>query len=173
MIKMLNKTDPVQYWEIWYNEDDKEINIHFGQLGAIGEHITEAKRIGIKKLMEKRAEEKMLEGYEYLDEDELHEIMIQYKTGEDSGDDLEIRYHVESLMDECLGWTGNGHCDGGDYGSGTMNVFCLVVDVDIAVKTIISELEQNKLLADSVIAYANGDDYISVYPERGGIVHIF
>jgi len=41
-------------------------------------------------------------------------------------------------MNETLGWTGLGHCDGGSIGSGTMVVCCFVGDFRIA-KRIIEE----------------------------------
>ena len=43
-------------------------------------------------------------------------------------------------MDETLGWTGLGHCDGGSIGSDTMEVCCLVVDFDTAAKAIEADL---------------------------------
>ncbi|WP_244951636.1 hypothetical protein [Pseudoalteromonas luteoviolacea] len=39
-------------------------------------------------------------------------------------------------MNETLGWTGLGHCDGGSIGSGTMEVCNYVVDFKVA-KTVI------------------------------------
>jgi hypothetical protein len=44
--------------------------------------------------------------------------------------DLDKRVAVEELMNEGLGWTGLGHCDGGDIGSGTMKIFCYVADAN-------------------------------------------
>jgi hypothetical protein len=32
-------------------------------------------------------------------------------------------------MNECLGWTGNGSCDGGDIGRGKVNIINYVIDV--------------------------------------------
>lgn len=43
-------------------------------------------------------------------------------------------------MDETLGWTGLGHCDGGSIGSGTMEVAVVVVDVDLAKRVIAADL---------------------------------
>jgi hypothetical protein len=47
-------------------------------------------------------------------------------------------------MDETLGWTGLGHCDGGSIGSGTMEVCCLVVDFQIAKKVIQKDLAKTE-----------------------------
>lgn len=46
--------------------------------------------------------------------------------------DLDKRRALEDRMNETLGWTGLGHCDGGSIGLGTMEVCCCVVDFDIA-----------------------------------------
>lgn len=80
---------------------------------------------------------------------------------------LKLRHSVEDLMNECLGWTGNGSCDGGDIGSGTANIFNYVVDVGKATRTIIEELKNNNLLQGAKIAYLNPDDeeYIVLYPD--------
>ena len=43
-------------------------------------------------------------------------------------------------MNETLGWTGLGHCDGGSIGSGTMEACCFVVDFDIAKRVIEKDL---------------------------------
>jgi hypothetical protein len=45
---------------------------------------------------------------------------------------LKPRHVVEDLLDQELGWLGLGHCDGGSAGSGTMEVFCPVIDFALA-----------------------------------------
>lgn len=42
--------------------------------------------------------------------------------------DLKKRTRLEDHLNELLGWTGLGHCDGGSIGSGTLEACCLVVD---------------------------------------------
>jgi hypothetical protein len=70
-------------------------------------------------------------------------VIVQYRIdGFGSEDDLDRRHAVEDLLNSRLGWTGLGHCDGGDIGSGTMNIVCLVVDPDLAAPVIVRELEQ-------------------------------
>jgi hypothetical protein len=54
-------------------------------------------------------------------------------------------------MNECLGWTGLGHCGGGDIGCGTMGIFCLVVNAEKATLCIIEELRQHGLLAEAKV----------------------
>ncbi|WP_201778926.1 hypothetical protein [Rhodopirellula islandica] len=47
-------------------------------------------------------------------------------------------------MNETLGWTGLGHCDGGSIGSGTMETCCIVVDFEIAKRVIAADLAGTK-----------------------------
>lgn len=47
-------------------------------------------------------------------------------------------------MNETLGWTGLGHCDGGSIGSGTMEICCLVADFEIAKRVIGADLAGTK-----------------------------
>ncbi len=123
MIKMIKQTDEdTFYWEIWEEEEDQELLEHFGIVGDQGESRRFVLPAGedAEVWKEEIAEEKESEGYDYLDEEELHELVIQYSYEEDQIEDaLERRHAVEELMSECLGWTGNGHFDGGDIGSGT------------------------------------------------------
>jgi hypothetical protein len=64
-------------------------------------------------------------------------------------------HELEDRMNETLGWTGLGNCDGGSIGSGTMEVCCFVVDFKIA-KHVIEEDLKNTRFAD----------YSRIYDER-------
>lgn len=156
------------YWEVW--QDGRTLIIHYGTVGDTGK--TEEKKLPMfqraEKVMEDLAEEKVNEGFEYLEEDELKELVVQYSYKENEMQAvLELRHCDEELMNECLGWTGNGSCDGGDIGSGTANIFNYVVDVEKAARTIIEELKNNNLLESAKIAYLHPEDeeYIILYPE--------
>jgi hypothetical protein len=60
-------------------------------------------------------------------------LMIELSVdGMGTGADADKRHRLEKRMNEILGWTGLGGCDGGSIGSGTMEVCCFVVDLDIA-----------------------------------------
>jgi hypothetical protein len=78
--------------------------------------------------------------------------------------DHDRRVRVEERMNECLGWSGLGHCDGGDIGSGQMNVFCYVVDAAIAEKVIVNDLKKHALLDGAVIAQRVGDEVKVLWP---------
>lgn len=172
MIKMVKEVNGIlEYWEIWFNDASKEFFIHYGKVGDTGHHYTKKKRFGqnTEKYMSKIAEEQIEKGFAYLDEESLIQVVIQFKTNgeEEVHEDLDLRYKVEGLMNECLGWTGNGYCDGGDYGSGTMNVFCHVVDLTKAVITIVDELKKNNLLNGALIGHMESDEHLTDFPTKG------
>ncbi|MED1303708.1 hypothetical protein BK704_22120 [[Bacillus thuringiensis] serovar konkukian] len=170
MIKLIKQEkDKILYWEVW--EDEKNLIVHFGCVGDTGEmyEIELFLFQCAEKEMKNLADEQLANGYKELDEEELIEFVLQYDYKEDQLEEaLEKRNQVQEIMDEALGWSGNGHCDGGDIGSGTINIFTFVIDVDKALQTILDELENQQLLDAVRIAYVNDDeDYIQVYPHEG------
>lgn len=185
MIKLIKEINEQQhYWEVW--NDGKTITEHWGVVGDAGE----SKEIKVSlfqrtdKVMGSLADEKMKEGYILLNEDQLPEIIIQHTNeGLDMEEAFEKRNLVEELMNECLGWTGNGFVDGGEIEveSFLTNVFCPVVNVEAAFKTILKELKENDLMEGVTIAYCQPEldedeqdedydnPYIVLYPEGGEI----
>lgn len=158
------------YWEVW-EEDEKTLIVHCGCVGDTGEmyEIELYPFQRVEKEMKELADEHLADGYKELDEEELIEFVLQYDYAENQLEEaLEKRHQVQEIMDEALGWSGNGYCDGGDIGSGTINIFTFVIDVDKALQTTLEELK-NQQLSDGVkIAYVNDEeDYIQVYPSEG------
>ena len=125
MIKLYKATaDALLYWETWEHEGTH--TIHWGKVGETGQ--TKELRSGllrnVEKSVQKEVRERLSEGY--AEREELEVLLIQYRLDSwGSVADLELRHKIEDLMNECLGWTGLGHCDGGDIGSGTVNICCL------------------------------------------------
>jgi hypothetical protein len=96
----------------------------------------------------------------------MAQVVIQYRVkGMGSAKDLGKADVIENLMNECLGWTGLGNCDGQDIGSGTLNVFCDVVDGALAESVVINCLHENGQLDGSVIARRerDGDEEFKVF----------
>lgn len=168
MIKLYKfEADKVSYWEAW--EADGEIIFHRGVLGDRGE----TRKVALKRnessniSIAGEANKYRAEGYRELKEDEQHMVFVQYKVdGFGTPEDLEKRHEVEALLNECLGWTGNGNCDGGDIGSGTMNVCSLVVNPYLACEAIVEELRENSFLEGAVIAIEWADSFEVLYPEN-------
>jgi len=131
----------LHYHEAWVADD--EIIEHWGIVGTRGE--TRAHALGDVASAPARVEQLLAParrtGFAELDEDELRIALVEYTVnGVYDERDLHKRHALEDRMNETLGWTGLGLCDGGSIGSGTMEVCCVVVDVEIAKRVIADDL---------------------------------
>src|SRR5262249_34742065 len=71
--------------------------------------------------------------------------------------DLAKRHRLEDLLDQALRSADNGWCDGGDIGSGTMNIFLLdITNPDRAVTSVMDALRKDEALAGAIIAVGPG-----------------
>lgn len=146
----------VKYWEAW--QRDRDVVVHTGWLGHGGKHETHAMELGEADhaAIARVVVPILAEGYEPIARDELHLLVVQKSLRTwGSADDVELRTRIETIANDCLGWTGNGYADGGDLGSGTLNIFCFVVEPVLAVKTLTAQLRKAKLLGDVTIAYSS------------------
>jgi predicted DNA-binding WGR domain protein len=85
------------------------------------------------------------QGYVPVDEIGESTLLIEYAVeGFGTPADLEKRHALEDRMNETLGWTGLGNCDGGSIGSGTMEVCCFVADFEVARRVIGADLAGTK-----------------------------
>lgn len=126
-----------EYWETWEHEGTH--TIHYGVLGTKGK--TETIKKGGSEAVETKVAEMIDQGYAPIELDDHAMIIIEYPIGDvPSNDDLDKRYALEDRMNETLGWTGLGACDGGSIGSGTMEVFNFVVDFDVAKSVVEADL---------------------------------
>lgn len=175
MCKLYKKVEnELHYFEFWIS-DENELTIHKGIVGDIGE--TNVITIGVGDLplkiqMAKFESDCRQQGYDTVAN--LTELIIQYPC--DKLIDLEEKQEeVEVLMNECLGWTGNGHCDGGDIDTKVMNIFCYVANKDIALETILETLRDNDLLENVIIAYADEktEEFEMLYPAKTGRLEIY
>lgn len=140
MLKLYKKTgDKKLYWETW--ENNGVHTIHWGELGTRGQS-KELKSSLFKKaetVIQKEIDGLVQDGYAPADPDEAFILMIEYVVdGMGSPEDLEKRHRLEGRMNETLGWTGLGNCDGGSIGTGSMEVCCIIVDFETA-RTVIEE----------------------------------
>jgi hypothetical protein len=142
MLKLYKIIDgKLHYWETW-DKDKKTGIVHWGAVGDAGqnEEIKSELLVNFRKKIQKIVDQKLIEGYNEIEE--LFTLMIEYPV-DDMGTqgDLDKRQRLERRMNEKLGWTGLGHCDGGSIGGGTMEACCFVVDFDIAKDLIEHDLE--------------------------------
>ena len=143
MIKLYRFNDSKkEYWEAWANGNG-DFTVHYGQLGGRGK--SDIIKSSFLRKAERKVEDgiasKKAEGFHEINRDDEFTLLIEYAV-EDMGTkaDLDKRYALEDRVNETLGWTGLGHCDGGSTGSGTMEACCFVVDFEIAKKVIEEDL---------------------------------
>lgn len=143
MLKLYRKENGkvVAYHEAW--ADDGEITEHWGPLGERGK--TREHKLGSHASDDKIQEvlrQPIAAGLTPIDDEDHFVLIIEYEIdGWGTEADLDKRHELEDRMNETLGWTGLGHCDGGSIGSGTMEVFCYVVDRDVAVQIVEDDLK--------------------------------
>lgn len=132
------------YHEAWTTDDG--VLEHWGIVGSVGEHRIHPAEAAAESngdpdapiavvLAESRAQ-----GFAELPDDSHHTLVIEYELSSDDPRQIERREALEGDLDEFLGWTGLGCCEGGDTDDGTLEVFCRVVDFDVAAKAIAAEV---------------------------------
>jgi len=147
-----------RYHQAWVH--DNHVVEHFGTLGYKG---TTKKRPLIKWISKEKNLEWVLlrarlTGYKSVEIDKHAILLIEYPiNGLGTTADLKKRHALQDRINETLGWTGLGHCDGGSSGSDTMEVCCFVVDFDLAKKVIQHDLRRTKFANYSRI-YIEGMD---------------
>ncbi|PHR57787.1 MAG: hypothetical protein COA44_04725 [Arcobacter sp.] len=133
-----------EYWETWDNEDGTH-TVHWGDLGTTGEskEIKKGFLKSPKKIIQKEIDSMLNNNFQEVEDE--YTLLIEYKIeGMGNTNDIDKRHRLEELMDETLGWTGLGFCDGGSIGSGTMEVCNFVVDFEIAKKVIETHLKDTE-----------------------------
>lgn len=159
MIKLYKREGDavVAYHEAW--SDGDALVEHWGALGTRGETRNHPLEPG-SKIEEELA--RILEpargaGFAEIDLDDHIMLSIEYGIEEmGSTQDLDKRAALQDRMDETLGWTGLGSCDGGSIGSGTMEVACYVVEAELAKRVIAEDLAGTEFA-----------DYTRIYDEGG------
>jgi hypothetical protein len=159
MLKLYKRINRVlHYHETWVH--GAKITEHWGVVGKRGktaEH-KRNKKLSEAKNLEQVLSRPLAEGFEPIDENHHAILLIEYPVeGMGTVKDLDKRHALEDRMNETLGWTGLGHCDGGSIGSGTMEICCFVVDFKIAKRTIAEDLKDTKF-----------SNYSRIYDERIG-----
>jgi hypothetical protein len=158
MLKLYkNDGDTKRYWETWEN-DDRSHAIHWGALGTKGESRVIRPSLFRKPLSQIQPEiDRLLaDGFAPIEMDDHRILLIEYLVDDFGNDsDLDKRHRLEERMNEVLGWTGLGMCDGGSIGSGTMEVCCYVVDFELAQRVISENLKGTEF-----------EDFTRIYDER-------
>ena len=158
MLKLykLDEKSP-RYWETWDNEDGTH-TVHWGVLGETGDSKT-VKGSLFKKVadtIQAEVDKRVEEGYKQITLDDHRILLVEYSVDQfGTEEDLSKRHELESRLNNTLGWSGLGHCDGGSIGSGAMEACCYVVDFEIA-KTVIEEDLKDTEFANYARIYDEG-----------------
>lgn len=146
LVKLYKKNNlKVMYWEAWV--DGANVIVHDGIVGEEGNtyEVSANKSQLAENIIEHYKKEALRKGYKPIPLDKHYSVSISYKLDSTWGStqDLERRYKIQDIVDQALGWSGNGHCDGGNIGMGEMTVTTWVVDPKAAVATIKKTLKES------------------------------
>lgn len=133
----------VNYWEIW--QTGKTLTIHWGIVGEQGQSEEEVFSSSgqAQSRLSRLVHEKSKGDFRELTEDDLSDLTLHFLTASfGTQGDLELRHHLEEQLDQELGWTGNGYCEGGDIGENEMSIYCRVLIGRVAKERIFSLLQQ-------------------------------
>lgn len=160
LLKLYKNIDgQINYWETWDSED-KTVVIHWGIIGQQGDRksLKPSFFSSLKKQIDREIDRQKRNGYSEIDIEDQQILVVEY-TIDGMGDvnDIDKRYRLQDRLNETLGWTGLGMCDGGSIGSGTMEAACFVVDFEIAKQVIEADLK-NSEFADYTRIYNENED---------------
>ncbi|WP_224246273.1 hypothetical protein [Hyalangium gracile] len=170
MLRLYKKEgDTLRYWEAWV--DEAGLSVHWGAVGEMGEHKTtpvppdEDPDMAIAQAAEPLVDQ----GYDEPEPDSLIPLVVQYTLeGKGTGHDFEKRNAVEELLTDILGWTGNGEVEGAETQAGRMNIFCRVMDPQVAMRTLVEALEEEGYLEGAVMALVpEGQEPRVLWPQGG------
>jgi hypothetical protein len=144
MIKLYKRTGEVfLYHEVWPSQG--KFMEHWGVVGTRGTSRPRpiAKGWSQEETIQHILRKPLAEGFAPISAEHLRTVLVEYQVqGHGSSADLKKRNELEERMNNMLGWSGLGHCDGGSIGSGSMDVCCIVVDFAIAKAAIETDLHK-------------------------------
>lgn len=179
MMTKLHKIDGAghYYWEGWIV--DEKVVFHLGTVGETGQRqtVNAGSELQANDILKHEIATAEANGFRKIDNGEMFRIVLNYHLNSwGSEEDLETRHYLEDLCDQSLGWTGNGHCDGGDIGSNRMNIWSFVLDVPAAIKTLSTELQIHGLVDGALLAMYDDttNSYLAIWPDTrlGQVVEV-
>jgi hypothetical protein len=131
------------YHQAWVNGDIVIENR--GQGGERGEVRTypAASLSDRRRIMAGIAAEARQAGFAAIPPSRMQQLVLSAPMTDNVAADLDHRHALEDLLNNELGWLGLGYCDGGEIGSGSMEVFCRVVNRRFAVEAVMPILQAN------------------------------
>ena len=123
----------LDYHEAWPVEG--EVVEHWGRCGERGEmrrHPAVGRQATAAVLKQIRSSA-AAQGFRPIAASRLIGLLVERRIdGFGKPSDLDLRHELEDFLNDALGWTGVGHCDGGSSGAGSMEAYCVVVDASLA-----------------------------------------
>ncbi len=165
MLYRTRSNQVIEYWDA--RLEGRRVTVHTGPVGEPDSARVSSPLSGETPVahLEGLRTEAEANGFRELPDDALVHLQIQWQVhGWGNTSDLDFRHQAEDDLDACLKWTGNGSCDGGDIGSGTINVFCFVVVVPAAIQSILGALEAAERPAPHNIAVETSDQFVIAWP---------
>jgi predicted DNA-binding WGR domain protein len=159
MLKLYKHIDgKLRYHEAWVNE--KVLFEHWGVVGERGQTTQHKIRFWTNEesAVSSALAPAVSAQYKPIDLEDHATLLVEYAVnGMGNAPDVEKRHRLEDRLNELLGWTGLGHCDGGSIGSGSMEACCYVVDFEIAKRIIADDLQTTEFANFSRIYNEAGD----------------
>jgi hypothetical protein len=120
---------------------------HWGPIGESGELLsrTPNRKISEEEDLNAALADARANGFKEIPMSKHKVVLVEYKV-EGMGDkkDLSKITRLFDVLQDILGDTGLGECDGHSIGSGTMEAACYVVDTDLAIAAISAGLKGTK-----------------------------
>jgi len=159
MIKLYKELEDIlHFWEAWI--DGEMVVVHQGVVGKRGK--IDRKKPGLfsshEKTIAKLSQRPRKSGFNDIPIEDQWTLIIQQRMTGNNDADLDQRNDLIDGLNNTLGWIGAGHVDGGDIGSGTVNIFAFIVAPQQTNPAIIQWLEQQGELAKSVVAIESPDE---------------
>ena len=121
-----------------------KIHQHWGVLGERGQGNSRARnrKVSVEQDVNDALATARTQGFAEIPMEEHAVVLVEYAIeGMGSKQDLDKIHALFDVLQDVLGRTGLGHCDGHNIGSGTMEAACYVVDATLAQQVIARDLK--------------------------------
>ncbi|MGB0579082.1 MAG: hypothetical protein ACPGVU_05205 [Limisphaerales bacterium] len=146
MYKLIKRNDDdFLYHEVW--EEDGMVVEHFGEVGDPGERRVHPipPDSDEDQVMESILRPVAAKGFGEVEDEELIRVHVEQARSPQGDDtDLDKWHQLEDQLDDLLGETGLGHCNGGEVSADSVVVYIFVVDAAIAGEVVANALDELK-----------------------------
>jgi hypothetical protein len=160
-----------EFWQIWSRPG--VLVSHrgvIGQRGAVTERAVSSEEAE-EAIFHQAVREAEAEGYVALENITHSQVLVNYNVSTWEVEEIEsFKNTAQGVIGDVLGWVGIGYCDGFTLGREGLTMWCIVVDHELAVPTLLAGLDKNRLLYDEGVparlGIPAGDHYDVVFPEE-------